>query len=142
MVEEDRTNAVSILEQLRSVNAASAFNSWARFELIAAGDGISELALISRPELLQHSGYLHAGVLGALVDTACGFAAASISGAVLASQYQVLCYKPAVGERFVTRASVDRAGKRQVFASARVFAVRNGVETLVAGGSAVLIVAS
>ena len=98
--------------------------------------------MTARPELLQHGGFLHAGVLGALIDTACGFAAASASGAVLASQYQVLCYKPAVGERFVTRASVDRVGKRQVFASARVFAVRKGVETLVAGGSAVLMVAS
>ena len=141
-MEDVQTDVASIFDKLQSVNAASPFNSWAGFELIQAGGGNSELAVLARRELMQHSGFLHAGVLGALVDTACGFAAASISGAVLASQYQVLCYKPAVGERFVARASVDRAGRRQLFASAQVFAVCNGIETLVAGGSAVPMVAA
>jgi uncharacterized protein (TIGR00369 family) len=95
----------------------------------------------ARAELLQHAGFLHAGVLGALVDTSCGFAAATVAGNVLASQYQVMCYAPATGERFVARARVTRAGKRQVFATAEIFALRGGAEKLVAGGSAVLIVA-
>ena len=133
---------MSLLEQMRAVNAASPFNSWAGFELISAADGKAKLVLVSKPDVLQHAGFLHAGVLGALIDTACGFAAASVSGSVLASQYQVLCYKPAVGDRFIAHATVDRAGKRQVFASARVMASRDGVETLVAGGTAVLIVAA
>jgi acyl-coenzyme A thioesterase PaaI-like protein len=46
-----------------------------------------------------------------------------------------------VGERFVARARVTRAGKRQVFATAELFAIREGGEKLVAGGSAVLMVA-
>lgn len=130
---------MTLLDQLRAVNAASAFNQWAGFELAAAADGEAELRLEARPDLTQSSGFLHAGVLGALIDTACGFAAASVAGAVLASQYQVLCYKPATGSRFVARAKVDRAGKRQVFATAQVFVIGETGETLVAGGSAVLI---
>lgn len=133
---------MSILEQLRAFNAASPFNSWAGFELVSAAEGRAELALDTRPEVLQRSGFLHAGVQGAMIDTSCGFAAASIAGAVLASQYQVLCYKPAVGDRFIARARVDRAGKRQVFASAELFAITDGAETLVATGTTILMVAA
>jgi uncharacterized protein (TIGR00369 family) len=129
---------MQIFEQ---VNAASPFNAWAGFELLRAEDGAAELAVDARPELLQHGGFLHAGVIGGLIDTACGFAAASVAGNVLASQYQVMCYAPAVGERFVARAKVTRAGKRQVFATAELFALKDGAEKLVAGGSAVLMVA-
>lgn len=77
-----------------------------------------------------------------MIDTACGFAAASVAGNALASQYQVMCYAPAMGDVFIARARVTRAGKRQVFAIAELFAERAGVEKLVSGGSAVLMVAA
>lgn len=109
---------------------------------MSATEGRAELALDPRPEVLQHAGFLHARVLGAMIDTSCGFAAASIAGAVLASQYQLLCYKPAVGRRFIARALVDRAGKRQVFASADIFALNDGKETLVSAGTTILMVAA
>jgi uncharacterized protein (TIGR00369 family) len=131
----------ALLAQMRAVNAASPFNHWAGFELVSAVDGVAELTMSARPETLQHSGFLHAGVMGALIDTACGFAAASVAGAVLASQYQVRCYRPAKGDRFIARAKVIRAGKRQIFAFAEVSVVGPDGETLVAGGDAVLITA-
>lgn len=131
-----------MINVLKQVNAASPFNAWAGFELLAAQNGSAELSVAARPELLQHAGFLHAGVIGAMIDTACGFAAASVAGNVLASQYQVMCYAPAVGEHFVARAKVTRAGKRQVFAIAELFAIMGDVEKLVAGGSAVLMVAA
>lgn len=130
---------MNVLEQLRAVNAASAYNRSAGFELLSAADGRAELAVNSKPELLQHAGLLHAGVLGALVDTACGFAAASIAGAVVASHYSVRCYRPGKGERFVTRAQVIKSGKRQIFATAEVFALEADGEVLIAGGDAVLV---
>ncbi len=136
------SQASASLAQMRAVNAASPFNQWAGFELVSAASGKAELSIAARPEVLQHSGFLHAGVIGALIETACGFAAASLAGSVLASQYQVRCYRPAKGERFVARAHVIRAGKRQVFASAEVFAIAADGEKLVAGGDAVLITAS
>ena len=131
-----------VLDALRQVNATSAFNKWAGFELAVAQGGVPELRLASRPDLLQYSGFLHAGVIGAMIDTACGFAAASVAGNALASQYQMMCYAPAMGDVFSARARVTRAGKRQVFAIAELFAERAGVEKLVSGGSAVLMVAA
>lgn len=130
---------MSVLDQLRAVNAASPYNVAAGFDLLSAADGAAELAVDVRPELLQHAGLLHAGVLGALVDTACGFAAASVAGSVVASHYAVRCYRPGKGVRFVARAKVVKSGRRQVFVVAEVFAWDGAQEVLVAGGDAVLV---
>ncbi len=131
-----------LIEQLRAVNAASVYNRAAGFELLSADDGKCELAVDVKPDLLNHAGVLHAGVMGAMIDTACGFAAASIVGAVVASHYSVNCYWPGKGSRFVARAEVVKQGKRQLFATAQLYSVCEGVDdVLIAGGDVVLLVA-
>lgn len=125
---------------ISAVHEASAFDQWAGVELVSAGEGRAELALDARGDLLQHAGLLHAGVQAALIDRACGFAAASVAGAVATAQMQMHCYKPASGKRFVVRAEVIRAGRRQVFTQARLFIVEGDKEMLVAGGDALLTV--
>lgn len=133
---------MTLIEQLRAVNAASAYNRAAGFELLSAADGTCELAVDAKPDLLNHAGVLHAGVMGAIIDTACGFAAASIVGAVVASHYAVNCYRPGKGARFVARAEVTKQGKRQLFATAQLSAVEDGKDdVLIAGGDVVLLVA-
>lgn len=129
---------MSALDLLRGINASAAFNRWAGFEVTAAGEGNAEIRLAWKPELGQYAGFLHAGLTGALIDTACGFAAATVVGRVLASHYSVNCLRPAVGEAFVARGRVVRAGKRQVFTAADLFAVKDGKETLVATGETIL----
>jgi uncharacterized protein (TIGR00369 family) len=91
-----------------------------------------------RVETGQYAGFLHAGLVGALIDTACGFAAATLVGRVLASHYAVNCLRPAVGERFIARARVVKAGRTQVFTACDLFAQANGKETLVATGETLL----
>lgn len=139
--DDNASSTGATIDDIRQINAASAFNAWAGFIVVQAHEGEAAIAIASRPDLLQHAGFLHAGVIGALIDTACGFAAATQSGAVLASQYQVSCYRPAVGDRFEARAKVVRRGRRQVFAIAELFAFGKERAQLVAGGNAVLIVA-
>ena len=94
-----------------------------------------------KPEAGQYSGFLHAGVVGALIDTACGYAAATQLGArVLASHFAVNCIRPAVGERFVAKARVVRAGKQQVFTHCELYAHDKGHDKLVATGETLLCV--
>jgi uncharacterized protein (TIGR00369 family) len=69
------------LPLLRSVNQSAAFNQWAGFEVTAADAGRVELRLPWRPEFGQYAGFLHAGVVAALIDTACGFAGRPCSAA-------------------------------------------------------------
>lgn len=128
------------LAQLRAINQSAAFNQWCRIEVLSAQPGQAEIAMPWRAEAAQYAGFLHAGLVGALIDTACGFAAVTQVGRVLASHYSVNCLRPAVGERFIARARVVKPGKTQVFTACDLFAVANGKETLVATGETLLVV--
>ncbi len=72
------------LAQLRAINQQAAFNQWAGMDVTQAEAGRAELALDWHPEFGQYAGFMHAGMVGALIDTACGFAAATVAGRVLA----------------------------------------------------------
>lgn len=128
------------LAVLREINATAPFNRWAGFEVTLAEPGLVELRLPWRDEFGQYAGFLHAGVVAALIDTACGFAAATvIGGAVVASHCAVNYLAPAASEAFVARARVVKAGRRQVFTSAELFAERGGSLALVASGETILV---
>lgn len=128
------------LAQIRAINQSAAFNQWCGIEVISAEPGKVEIAMPWRSEVGQYSGFLHAGLIGALIDTACGFAAATVVGRVLASHYSVNCLRPAVGERFVARARVVKPGKSQVFTTCELYAQGGGAEKLVATGETLLLV--
>jgi len=126
------------LATIRAINATAAFNRWCGIEVLAAGEGRAEIGLAWKEDLGQYAGFLHAGLVGALIDTACGFAAATQVGRVLASHYAVNCLRPAVGERFIARARVVKPGRTQVFTACELFAVNGGEEKLVATGETLL----
>ena len=87
----------STLDRIRAINASAAFNRWCGIEVVSAKPGEAEIAMPWRQEVGQYAGFLHAGLVGALIDTACGFAAVTMVGRVLASHYSVNCLRPAVG---------------------------------------------
>jgi uncharacterized protein (TIGR00369 family) len=133
---------VDQLKMLREINATSLFNKWLGLEVESANDGEVKLSLIWRDELGQYSGFLHAALIGGLIDTACGFAAATVAGPkVLASNFTVNCLRPAVGEKFIAKGKVIKAGKNQIFTACDLFAFNDGKEKLVANGQAILSVA-
>jgi uncharacterized protein (TIGR00369 family) len=129
-----------LLARIRAINDMAAFNRWSGIEVTDAHPGSVSIAMPWRPEVGQYAGFLHAGLVGALIDTACGFAAATMVGRVLASHYSVNCLRPAVGSRFVARARVVKPGKSQVFTTCELFAENRGSEKLVATGETLLLV--
>lgn len=131
-----------LLAQVRLINETAAFNRWCGMEVLSAQAGEVELAVTWREEFGQYAGFMHAGLVGALIDTACGFAAATMVGRVLASHFSVNCLRPAVGERFIARARVVKPGKTQVFTACDLYAVSEGEEKLVATGETLLTVVS
>ncbi|MFN6994012.1 MAG: PaaI family thioesterase [Aquincola tertiaricarbonis] len=133
------SQSTDLLALLRAVNATAAFNRWCGIEVIDAGPGTATIAMPWRPEAGQYAGFLHAGLVGALIDTSCGFAAATVVGKVLASHYAVNCLRPAVGERFIARARVVKPGRHQVFTACELFAESGGNEKLVATGETILL---
>lgn len=133
--------AQDLLSQLQRINISAAFNRWCGLELVSATPGHVEIAMPWRDEVGQYSGFLHAGLAAALIDTACGYAAATMVGpSVLAAHFSVNCLSPAVGERFIARAQVVKPGRTQVFTRCELFAVASGKEKLVATGETLLAV--
>jgi len=96
----------------------------ARLGLVEAG--IVEIVLPFRQDLTQHNGYLHAGIVTTIADSACGYAAFSLmpaDSAVLSVEFKVNLLRPALGESFVARAEVIKAGRTLSVTRADVFAV-------------------
>ncbi|KQW23424.1 phenylacetic acid degradation protein [Afipia sp. Root123D2] len=128
------------MQQLADANASAALNRLAGFEVTAAGGGSAEIVMMWHDGLTQYAGHLHAGMIAALLDTACGFAAATVVGGVTASHFSMNCLKPAVGDRFVAKGTTIQAGRKQIFARAELFAVNgDGEEALVATGETLLV---
>jgi uncharacterized protein (TIGR00369 family) len=129
-----------LLAKLRAVNDLAAFNRWAGFEVAEATDGHVVLRLVWREDFGQYLGHLHAGMVSALIDTACGFAAATLAERVTASHCAVTYLAPGVGTEFVATAEVVKAGRRQVFTAAELHAEQaDGTRKLVAQGQTILV---
>lgn len=97
--------------------------------------GLVAIELPFRDDLTQQHGYLHAGIVTSIADTACGYAALSLmpEGAdVLSVEYKINLLSPARGEKFIARAEVKRAGRTLTVCWADVFAVSGDEEKLVA----------
>ena len=125
---------------LAATNAWANFNVRAGFEVTVAEDGEAEIRMKWNDGFTQYSGHLHAGMIAALLDTACGFAAATRVGPVTASHFSMNCLRPAIGRALVAKGSIVRAGRRQVFARAELFAEdEHGAMSLVATGETLLV---
>jgi uncharacterized protein (TIGR00369 family) len=105
--------------------------------LLRVAPGAVEIGLNFREDLTQQHGYLHAGIVAAVVDSACGYAALSLApvGAeVLSIEFKLNLLSPSAGESFVARARVLRAGRKVTVCAGDLFALRDGgrAEKLVA----------
>jgi uncharacterized protein (TIGR00369 family) len=104
-------------------------------EMISVGRGSIEIRFPFSSELTQQNGFIHAGAVTSIMDSACGYAALSVAppdADVLSVEFKVNLLAPGVGESFIARASVKRAGKRLAVCTADAFAVRAGEEKLIA----------
>jgi len=125
-------------EQLESALSHSAFANLLGAELLDFAPGKVSLQVHSRPELCQHHGFLHGAVVGFMIDSGCAWAAASLVGDVVTSEYKLNLLAPAIGEKLICRSEVLKVGQRQAVCRADVFAVKDGVEKLVATGLATI----
>ena len=76
--------------------------------------GAVDVVLPFREDLTQQDGYVHAGVITTVADSACGYAAYTLMPAgsnVLAVEFKVNLLRPAAGQEFVAEARVVKAGR-------------------------------
>lgn len=109
-------------------------------ELVRVERGFVETRLkLRKEEMTQHHGFLHGGLVAFLADNAAAYAAATEVGDVLTAQFSLNFLSPGVGEAFVTRARVVKAGKRQVTVRADVFAQQENGEKLIATATVLIL---
>ncbi|CAN5555546.1 MAG: PaaI family thioesterase [Actinomycetota bacterium] len=104
-------------------------------ELREVGPGYCEVHLPFREDLCQHDGFLHAGATSTIADNAAGFAAYTLmpkDSSVLSVEFKMNMLRPAVGEKLIARATVQKPGRNISVVQAEVSAVKDGEEKVVA----------
>jgi len=105
----------------------------ARIARLAPGE--VDLALPFDRRFTQQNGYMHAGAIASIADSANGYAAFTLAppGAdVLAVEFKISLLAPAIGEGFVAAGRVLRAGRTLTVCQADVFTTGTSDRVLVA----------
>jgi uncharacterized protein (TIGR00369 family) len=110
--------------------------------LVAVGEGTCAIACAPRPELSQQHGFVHAGVVAAIADSAAGYAALAMTpegSEVLTVEFKLNLLAPATGDLLIARGRVLRAGRTLTVCQSEVAALRDGDETQCAVALATMI---
>jgi len=97
--------------------------------------GEVELEMAYSADLTQQNGFVHAGIITAGLDNACGIAAFTLMPAgadILTVEFKTTLLAPAKGKGFLFRATVVKPGRTLTFCEARAYAEQDRSETLVA----------
>ena len=97
--------------------------------------GEVDLAMDYAPEYSQQNGFVHAGIITAGLDNACGIAAFTLMPAgadILTVEFKTNLLAPAKGERFEFRGQVVKPGRTLTVCEGRAYAINDGVESLIA----------
>lgn len=123
-----RTVATATFEAQRAMKTLGI--SIARME-----PGEVDLAMDYSPEFAQQNGFVHAGIITAGLDSACGIAALTLMPAgsdILTVEFKTNLLAPAKGERFEFRATVVKPGRTLTVCEGKAYAMTDDVESLVA----------
>lgn len=105
-------------------------------EIVRVAPGEVDVALARSPALLQQNGFLHAGAISAIADSANGYAAFTLVPAgtdVLALEFKINLLAPARAPRFLACGRVLRPGRTLTVCYAEVHGEEaNGARVLVA----------
>jgi uncharacterized protein (TIGR00369 family) len=94
-------------------------------EVAAVEPGRVEMSLRHDDRFTQQHGFLHAGAVASVLDTACGYAAYTVmppEAAVLTATFTINLLAPAAGQRFAITGEVVRAGRTLIVCRGEAFA--------------------
>jgi len=105
----------------------------ARLTHATAGEVCIELP--ASEALSQQQGFMHAGAITSIVDSACGYAALTLApeGAdVVTAEFKINFLRPAIGERFVATGKVETAGRSLSVCRGEVVAINGNASKVIA----------
>jgi uncharacterized protein (TIGR00369 family) len=104
-------------------------------EMTELAPGYCAIAIQPHAEILQQHGYVHAGIVATLVDSAGGFAGFTLfpaDSSVLTVEFKLNLLAPATGDRLVAEGFVVKPGRTLVITRGEVHAEKGSQRTLVA----------
>lgn len=103
--------------------------------LAAVRPGQVEITLPWAEGLTQQHGFLHAGMVSAALDSACGYAGFTLmpaEAAVLTIEFKINLLAPARGQRFRMVGTVIKPGRTVTVCEGHAYAIDQGQEKLIA----------
>jgi uncharacterized protein (TIGR00369 family) len=126
----------SFIEEIRESFARQSVMRLIGAELGTIEPGIIEINLPYSRNLVQQHGYVHAGIITTIVDSACGYAAYSLMPAgseVLSVEFKANFLRPARGHHFIARGEVVKPGRTLTVVRGEVFgSSEDGKQELIA----------
>ena len=116
----------SFAEKIRDSFARQSVMKLIGAELTRVDPGVIEISLPYRSDLTQQHGYVHAGIVTTIADSACGYAAYTLMPAdseVLSVEFKINLLRPAKGKIFLAHADVIKPGRTLTVVRADVFAL-------------------
>jgi uncharacterized protein (TIGR00369 family) len=104
-------------------------------EMREIAPGYCAIGLVPRPEIAQQHGYVHAGIVSTIVDSAGGYAGFTLfpaESSVLTVEFKINLLAPAEGDQLIAEGFVVKSGRTLVITRGEVHAERGGARTLVA----------
>ena len=110
-------------------------------ELISLEAGRIVFEMPFHPDFSQQHGFIHGGVISAVMDSSCGFAAMSLlpdGWEILTVEFKINFLSPAKGERFRFIGEVLKPGRTLTVSEAKAYAIDQGQEKLIASMNATM----
>ena len=135
MTPDAQTDAREVEARIRESFARQSIMTTLGAEIAAVRAGEVEVVLPFSDRILQQHGFIHAGAVATIADSACGYAALSVmprEAAVLTTEFKINLLAPAKGERLRALGRVVRNGRKLVVTLGEVFAEEGSARKQVA----------
>ena len=111
-------------ERVRGSFARQGLMATLNAELVEVGPGRVVIEMPSTEAAGQQHGYVHAGAIASIADSACGYACLTLmpaGGGVLSAEFKINLMRPAAGDRFRAVGRVVRLGRTLGIATGEVW---------------------
>lgn len=118
-----------IQQRIASSFAAQGLMETLNAKLVLVADGEVHIALPFSKHVSQQHGFIHAGAITSVVDSACGYAAltqAPAGNEVVSAEFKINFMRPALGEHFLAIGKVQSSGKSLCVCTGEVRAYAEG----------------
>lgn len=122
-------------DRVREEVASQPFMATLGVSVLHVAPGEVDLELPFDERFTQQHGFLHAGAVAAILDSACGYAAytaAEVEVEVLTVEYKINLVEPAVGRRVIASGRVVRKGGRLTVCAGEAYAEDGDERRLIA----------